>query len=152
CIHLQFANVDQRVGKIGENADWIALEDEVKAHDHAATDAPIPKRNRDYAFALPLRGDPLHKETHRKRGVPDQAEDNEIAPVQPKKPVLFADPCDCDKCECVHKRAIINPSFRAKSRNLVASLQGPSTGSFDFTQDDANESVDVVRFGNSVST
>ena len=50
----QIANVDQRVGKIGEDADRIALEDEIKAHDHAAGDAPIPKRDRDHAFALPL--------------------------------------------------------------------------------------------------
>src|SRR4029077_12642757 len=54
----QIANVDQRVRKIGEDADRIALKDEIKAHDHAASDAPIPKRDRYYAFALSLRGDP----------------------------------------------------------------------------------------------
>ena len=39
----QVPNIDQRVRKIGEDADWVAFENEVEAHDDAAADAPVPK-------------------------------------------------------------------------------------------------------------
>jgi len=60
----QITNVNHRVREVSENADRIASENEVKTHDHASGDAPIPKRHRDNTFALPLGGEPLDEETH----------------------------------------------------------------------------------------
>ena len=42
--------------------------------------------------ALAFGGPPLHQETHRECHRPDQSEDDEIIPVQAKKPVLPAEP------------------------------------------------------------
>ena len=106
----QIANVNQRVWEISENSNRIAPENEVNAHKNASRDAPVPKRYRNHAFALPFGGDPLHKETHREKSVPDEAEDHEITPIEAKKPVFFADPGDCDKCECVHRMPLFNVS------------------------------------------
>ena len=50
----QVANVNKGVRQISENADRIAPENEVNAHEGAAGDAPVPERNWNHAFALPL--------------------------------------------------------------------------------------------------
>src|SRR6476660_7509783 len=59
---------------------------------------------------MQLRGDTLHKETNRKGSDPEQAKNNEVAPVQSKNSVLFTYPGDCDKCECVHRMPLFNLS------------------------------------------
>src|SRR5579864_2485844 len=92
----QISNVNQRVWQISQNSYGVAPEDEVRTHDDAAADAPVPKRNRDYTLSLFLRGVPLHKETHRKRRVSNQADDHEIIPVQTKEPMFLAEPCHRD--------------------------------------------------------
>ena len=60
----------------------IAPEKKIDKHDDASGDAPVPERNRNDAFALAFGGPPLHQETHRECHRPDQAEDDEIVPVQ----------------------------------------------------------------------
>jgi hypothetical protein len=100
----QIANVNQRVWQIRENADGVATEDEVHAHEHAAGNAPVPKRYWNHAFALSLRGHPLYEKTHREKSVPDKAENHEITPIEANKPIFFSDPRDSDECECVHRR------------------------------------------------
>jgi len=72
----QIANVNERVRQISQNANRISSENEVKAHNYAACDAPVPERYWNHTFALPLRGHPLDKETHREKSVPDKAEDH----------------------------------------------------------------------------
>src|SRR5258707_7954428 len=77
----QVANVNERIWQICENADGIATENKIHAHQHAAGNAPIPKRYRNYTFPLSLRGDPLNEKSHREQGVPDEAENHEITPI-----------------------------------------------------------------------
>src|SRR5262249_39084385 len=86
----------------------------------------------NHTFALPLRGNPLDKKPHRKGEVPDKAKDNEIAPVQAKEPVFFANPGDCDKCESVHKQCdgesvIQSEVEEPRSITLSAVPRDPST-------------------------
>src|SRR5215472_9807734 len=100
----QVANVNQRVWQIRENADGVATEDEVHAHEHAAGNAPVPERNWNHTFALSLRGHPLNEKPHREKSVRDEAENHEITPVEAKKPVFFSDPSDSDECKYVHRR------------------------------------------------
>src|SRR5439155_11500301 len=100
----QIADVNQRIWEIGQDPNRIPFENEVETHDHAAADAPIPERDRDYTFTLPLRREPLDKESHRENGIPDETEDNEITPVQTKEAIFLSNPGDSDDCECVHKR------------------------------------------------
>jgi hypothetical protein len=102
----QITNVNEGVRQISEDANGISLENKVEAHDHTTGDAPIPKRDRDHAFALAFRSQPLHKKTHRKSSVPDKAEHDEITPIQTEESVFFPDPRDSDKCECVHRLLI----------------------------------------------
>src|SRR5262249_2818721 len=90
--------------KIRENSHRVATENKVHAHEHAAGDAPVPKRDWNHTFALSLRGHPLYEKTHREKSVPDETQYHEITPIEAKKPVFFSDPSDCDKCECVHRR------------------------------------------------
>src|SRR5438067_2163189 len=100
----QVADVYQRIGEISQDPDGVPFENEVETHDHAPADAPIPERYRDHAFSLPLRRDPLNKETHRKNSVPDQTKDNEITPVEAKEPIFLPDPGDSNDCKYIHKR------------------------------------------------
>jgi hypothetical protein len=101
----QVANVNKRVREISQDADGIASENEVQAHERASGDAPVPERNWNYAFTLSLGCDPLNEETHREKSVPDKAENHQVTPVQAKESVFFADPGDSDKCECVHRQS-----------------------------------------------
>ena len=50
----QISDVNHRVWQISENADRIAPENEVNAHDSASSDAPVPERDWNYALALSL--------------------------------------------------------------------------------------------------
>src|SRR5439155_11151960 len=100
----QIADVNQRVRQIRQDANRIAPENEVNAHEGASGNAPVPERHRNHAFALPFGGDPLDKETHREKGVPNEAKDHEITPIQTKESVFLPDPGDSDKCEYVHKQ------------------------------------------------
>src|SRR5439155_8523192 len=97
----QVADVYQRVGEIGQNPDGVPFENEVETHDHAAANAPIPERDWDHTFTLPLGCDPLNEEAHRENSVPDQTKDDEITPVEAKESIFLADPGDSDDCECV---------------------------------------------------
>src|SRR5438067_3691568 len=106
----QVANVNQRIWQICENPDGVATEDEVHTHQHAAGNAPVPERYWNHTFALSLGSDPLNEKPHREKSVPDETEDHEITPIEAKKPVLFADPGDCDKCEGVHSIGVFNLS------------------------------------------
>jgi hypothetical protein len=99
----QVSDVNKGVGEIRHDSNRIAPEDKVDAHQRASRDAPIPKRDWDNAFALSLRREPLDKETHREKSVPNKTEDHEITPIQSKKPVFFSDPGNSDECNCVHK-------------------------------------------------
>src|SRR5437868_14256367 len=92
----QVANVNQRVWQIRENANGVATEDEVHAHEHATGTAPIPKRYRNHTFALSLRGHPLYEKRHREMGVPVEPEYHEITPIQAKIPVFVSNPRDSD--------------------------------------------------------
>jgi hypothetical protein len=87
----QISNVNKRVREIRENSNRIASKNKVNAHEHATGNAPVPERDWNYAFALPLGGEPLDEETHREKSVPNEAEDHEITPIQSKKPVFFSD-------------------------------------------------------------
>src|SRR5438552_12685153 len=100
----QIADVNQRIGEIGQDPNRIPFENKVETHDHAAADAPIPERDRDHAFLLTLRREPLNQESHRENCVPDETEDDEITPVQTKEAIFLSDPGDSDDCKCVHKR------------------------------------------------
>src|SRR6202022_1235089 len=88
----QIANVNDRVWQVGEDANGIAPKKKIQKHQETATDAPVPKRNRDDAFALTFRRPPLDQKTHRESGVPDQAEDHEIIPVQSEEAMFLAVP------------------------------------------------------------
>ena len=100
----QIANVNKRVWKVSQYADGVPPEKKINAHERATRDAPIPERNWDHAFALSLRGEPLDKETHREKSVSNEAEDHEVAPIQTEEPVFLSNPCDSDKCKCVHRQ------------------------------------------------
>ncbi len=50
----QIANVNKRVRKISQDANRIAPENKIKAHQRASRDAPVPERHRNHAFALAL--------------------------------------------------------------------------------------------------
>ena len=102
----QIANVNQRVREIGQDANRIAPENEVNAHERASGNAPVPEGHRNHTFALPFGGEPLDNETHREKGVPDETKDHEITPIQTEEPIFLPDPGDGDKCECVHKQLI----------------------------------------------
>src|ERR1051325_483431 len=92
----EVANVNERVRQIREDTDRIAPKHKVKTHNDAPGDAPVPKRHGNDTFTLSFRGDPLDDETHRKNQVSDQAENDEIIPVQAEEAMLPADPCCSD--------------------------------------------------------
>src|SRR6266496_5853632 len=83
----QIANVNHRVRQIRQNANRIAPENEVNAHENASGNAPVPERDRNHTFTLPLGSEPLDKETHREKGVPYEAKDHEITPIQTEEPI-----------------------------------------------------------------
>src|SRR6516162_8265263 len=119
----QVANVNQRIWQVGENADGVATEDEVHAHEHAAGNAPVPERHWNHAFALTLRGHPLYEKPHREKSVPDEAKNHEITPIEAEKSVFFSDPRDSDECECVHRRSrnrSVIPSEVEESRSITS--------------------------------
>ena len=95
----EIADVNERVRKISKDPDRVAPKNKVKTHDDAAGDAPVPKRHRDHAFALSFRGDPLHDETHRKNEIPDQAENEQITPIEAKEAMFPTDPGGSDNDE-----------------------------------------------------
>jgi hypothetical protein len=102
----QIANVNKRVWEIRENTNRITPKNKVNAHENTSGDAPIPKRDWDNTFALAFRGKPLDKKTHREQGVPNEAKDHEITPIQAKESVFFADPGESNNCDCVHRQLI----------------------------------------------
>src|SRR5206468_440318 len=65
----QIANVNKRVWKVSQYADGVRPENKIQAHQHASGNAPVPERAWDDTFALSLRGEPLHEETHREKSV-----------------------------------------------------------------------------------
>ena len=98
----QIANVNDRVRQIRQDPDRIAPEKKIDKHDDAPGDAPVPERNRNHAFALAFRCPPLHQKAHRKCRRPDQAEDDEIIPVQTENAMFPAEPCYGNKEWKVH--------------------------------------------------
>src|SRR5919198_5560181 len=88
----EVADVNQRVWQIRENTDGVASKNKVKTHDDAAGNAPVPKRNRNHAFALAFGSEPLNNETHRENQVSDQAENNQVTPIEAEETMFPADP------------------------------------------------------------
>jgi hypothetical protein len=103
----QIANVNERVWKVSQDTNRIASEDEVEAHERASGNAPVPERYWDDTFALSLRGEPLDKETHREKSVPDKTENHNITPIQTKESVFFSDPGDSDNGEHIHRQLVL---------------------------------------------
>jgi hypothetical protein len=107
----QIANVNHRVRQIRQDANRIAPENEVNAHERASGNTPVPERYRNHTFALPFGGEPLDKETHREKGVPNETKDHEITPIKTEEPIFLSDPGDSNKCEHVHRQcSLFNPS------------------------------------------
>jgi hypothetical protein len=100
----QVSNVNKRVWQISENPNGISSENKIETHEDASGNAPVPERYWNHAFALPLRREPLDKETHREKSVPYEAEDHEITPIETKEAVFFTYPGDSNNCQCVHKQ------------------------------------------------
>lgn len=100
----QIANVNHRVREIRQDANRIAPENEVNAHEGASGNAPVPERHRNHTFALPLGSEPLDKETHREKGVRNETKDHEITPIQTEEPVFLPDPGDGDDGKCIHRQ------------------------------------------------
>jgi hypothetical protein len=103
----QIANVNKRVWKVSQYADGIPPENKIQAHQHASGNAPVPERDWDDTFALSLRGEPLDKETHREKSVPDKTENHNITPIQTKESVFFSDPGDSDNGEHIHRQLVL---------------------------------------------
>jgi hypothetical protein len=101
----QIANINKRVWKVSQYADRVPPENKIQAHQNASGDAPVPKRHWYYTFALSLRGEPLDKETHREKSVPDKTENHNITPIQTKESVFFSNPGDSDNGEHIHRQS-----------------------------------------------
>jgi hypothetical protein len=117
----QVADVNKRVGEIRKNPNRIASKNKVNAHEYASRNAPVPERDRDNAFTLSFRGDPLDEKPHREKSVSNEAKDHEITPIQTKKSVLLPDPGDSDECKCVHRQLILFSEFHIESIAISSS-------------------------------
>jgi hypothetical protein len=102
----QIANINERIWKVSKYADGVPSENKINAHKRASRDAPIPERHWDHAFALSLRSEPLHKESHREKSVSNEAENHKITPIQTKESVFFSDPGDSDNGEHIHRQLV----------------------------------------------
>ena len=103
----QIANVNKRVWKVSQYADGVPSENKIQAHQRATSDAPVPEGDWDHAFALSLRSEPLHKESHREKSVSNETENHKITPIQTKESVFFSDPGDSDNREHIHRQLVL---------------------------------------------
>jgi len=103
----QIANINKRVWKVSQYADGVPPENKIQAHQRASGNAPVPERDWDDTFALSLRGEPLDKETHREKSVPDKTENHNVTPIQTKESVFFSNPGDSDNGEHIHRQLVL---------------------------------------------
>src|SRR5262245_9963792 len=70
----QIARVHEQAGALTEDEDGIAAVDRVGEQREAAADGEVPERERHHAPPAALGGDPLHEESRREAGLPEQTD------------------------------------------------------------------------------